>query len=59
MDLKVGTKELEKILNRLEPLEKLKSSLYEFQTLIKSIMRVKSINGTSQNVCRCGRWLQH
>lgn len=59
MDLRVGTKELGKILNRLEPLEKLKSSLYEFQTFIKSIMRVKSINGTSQNVCRCGSWLQH
>jgi len=22
-------------------------------------MRVKNINGTSQNVCRCGTWLQH
>ena len=22
-------------------------------------MRVKNINGTSQNVCKCGSWLQH
>lgn len=37
-----------------------------FVTLVMSMfnlnllaMRVKNINGTSQNTCRCGTWLQH